>query len=81
LAPAATSADEIAIKKIIDANIYGTVFEGHDAFKQRHADTFGTFFKGSTRVEKIRRIRFVTPKVAIVDTTCQACRIVGPSAN
>ena len=48
-------------------NIYGLVFDGHDAFEKRHAESFATFFKGSSRQEKIRRIRFVTPDVAIVD--------------
>jgi len=32
-------------------NIYGMVFNGHDAFEKRHGETFTTFFKGSTRVE------------------------------
>ncbi len=48
-------------------NIYGVVFEGHEAFEQRHAATFSTFFKGTKRQEKVRRIRFVTPDVAVVD--------------
>jgi uncharacterized protein (TIGR02246 family) len=48
-------------------NIYGMVFEGHEAFEKRHAESFATFFKGSTRQEKVRRIRFVTADVAIVD--------------
>ena len=74
-AAAATSADEVAIQKIIEeevtawnsgdatsysrhfardatfTNIYGMVFNGHDAFEKRHWDTFATFFKGTTRVE------------------------------
>lgn len=48
-------------------NIYGMVFNGHNAFEKRHWETFRTFFKGSTRVEMVRRIRFVTREVAIVD--------------
>jgi uncharacterized protein (TIGR02246 family) len=48
-------------------NIYGMVFEGHDAFEKRHAESFAAFFKGSTRQETVRRIRFITPDVAIVD--------------
>jgi|SRR5215467_2602738 len=48
-------------------NIYGMVFEGHDAFKKRHAETFATFFKGSVRRETVRHIRFVTRDVAIVE--------------
>jgi hypothetical protein len=43
------------------------VFDGRDAFEQRHAESFATFFKGSTRQEKIRLIRFVTPDVAVLD--------------
>jgi hypothetical protein len=30
-------------------NIYGMVFEGHEQFEKRHAETFATFFKGSVR--------------------------------
>jgi uncharacterized protein (TIGR02246 family) len=48
-------------------NIYGMTFNGHDAFQKRHAETFARFFKGSSRVEKIRQVRFVTPDVAILD--------------
>jgi uncharacterized protein (TIGR02246 family) len=48
-------------------NIYGMVFEGHDAFEKRHAETFATFFKGSVRRETVRNIRLVTREVAIVD--------------
>src|SRR5262249_48872801 len=32
-------------------NIYGMVFNGHNAFEKRHKETFTTFFKGSTRIE------------------------------
>jgi len=48
-------------------NIYGMVFEGHEQFEKRHAETFATFFRGSVRRETIRNIRFVTHQVAIVD--------------
>ena len=48
-------------------NIYGMVFDGHDAFEKRHADSFGSFFRGSERKETIRRLRYVTPDVAIAD--------------
>jgi hypothetical protein len=41
-------------------NIYRMVFEGHDAFEKRHAETFATFFKGSVRRETILNIRLVT---------------------
>lgn len=48
-------------------NIFGMVMYGHEAFEKRHSETFATFFNGTTRLESIRRIRFVTPDVAIVD--------------
>jgi uncharacterized protein (TIGR02246 family) len=48
-------------------NIYGMVFEGHDDFERRHAETFGSFFKGGTRRETIRRLKFIAPTVALVD--------------
>ena len=57
-------------------NIFGMVFDGRDAFEQRHAETFATFLKGSLRVEKVRQIRFVTPDVAIVDIDAEV-RAVG----
>ncbi|HZF25315.1 MAG TPA: SgcJ/EcaC family oxidoreductase [Steroidobacteraceae bacterium] len=48
-------------------NIFGMVFYGHEGFESRHALIFTTFYKGTTRQEAIRRVRFVTPDVAIVD--------------
>jgi uncharacterized protein (TIGR02246 family) len=48
-------------------NIYGMTFDGHDRFEKRHAESFATFFKGSTRLQTIRHLKFVTPDVAIVD--------------
>jgi uncharacterized protein (TIGR02246 family) len=48
-------------------NIFGMVMYGHEAFERRHSEIFATFFKGTTRTETIRRIRFVKPDVAIVD--------------
>jgi uncharacterized protein (TIGR02246 family) len=52
-------------------NIYGMAFDGHEAFEKRHAETFATFFKGSNRQERIRRIRFMTSDVAIIDVETQ----------
>lgn len=49
------------------ANIFGMVMYGHEAFEKRHSEIFATFFKGTTKLESIRRVRFVTPDVAIVD--------------
>ena len=48
-------------------NIRGSVFYGHQAFVDRHAEIFRTFFKGSKLAMKPTRIRFVRPDVAIVD--------------
>jgi uncharacterized protein (TIGR02246 family) len=52
-------------------NIYGMVFNGHEAFERRHMETFSTFFKASTRKETLRRIRFVAVNVAIVDVDAE----------
>jgi uncharacterized protein (TIGR02246 family) len=48
-------------------NILGIVFYGHQAFEDRHAEIFRTFFKGSKLAMSATRIRFVKPDVAIVD--------------
>lgn len=48
-------------------NILGLVFYGHQAFEDRHAEIFRTFFKGSKLAMSATRMRFVTPDVAIVD--------------
>jgi len=48
-------------------NVYGMFFEGQKEFEARHAEIFSTFFKGTTRKTSIRKLRFVTPQVAIVD--------------
>ncbi len=48
-------------------NLFGTVFYGAPAFAQRHAEILATFYKGTTKQHVVRRIRFVTPDVAIVD--------------
>lgn len=48
-------------------NLFGMVFYGAPAFAQRHAEILATFYKGTTKHHVIRRIRFVTPDVAIVD--------------
>jgi len=48
-------------------NRFGTVMYGPALFAERHRDIFATFYKGTTRHDSIRRIRFVTPDVAIVD--------------
>jgi uncharacterized protein (TIGR02246 family) len=48
-------------------NIFGMVMYGAPVFAKRHAEILGTFYKGTIKHHVIRRIRFVTPDVAIVD--------------
>ena len=48
-------------------NLFGMVMYGEAAFTARHQDILNTFYKGTEKRHKIRRIRFVTPDVAIVD--------------
>ena len=48
-------------------NLFGMVMYGAPAFAERHRQILSTFYKGTTKHHAIRRIRFVTPDVAIVD--------------
>jgi uncharacterized protein (TIGR02246 family) len=48
-------------------NIFGMVMYGRTAFIARHVEILSTFYKGTRKVQAIRRIRFVTADVAIVD--------------
>ena len=48
-------------------NIFGMVMYGAPAFAARHSQILATFYKGTTKHHAIRRIRFVTPDVALVD--------------
>jgi uncharacterized protein (TIGR02246 family) len=48
-------------------NLFGMVMYGAPAFVKRHSEILSTFYKGTTKHHSIRRIRFVTPDVAIVD--------------
>jgi len=48
-------------------NLFGMVMYGAGAFAERHKQILSTFYKGTTKHHAIRRIRFVTPDVAIVD--------------
>lgn len=48
-------------------NLFGMVMYGKPAFVKRHAEILATFYKGTTKQHVVRRIRFVTPDVAIVD--------------
>jgi uncharacterized protein (TIGR02246 family) len=48
-------------------NLFGMVMYGATAFAERHSHILATFYRGTTKHHSIRRIRFVTPDVAIVD--------------
>jgi uncharacterized protein (TIGR02246 family) len=48
-------------------NLFGMVMYGDVAFKERHSEILSTFYKGTRKKHAVRRIRFVTPDVAIVD--------------
>jgi uncharacterized protein (TIGR02246 family) len=48
-------------------NLFGMVMYGAPAFQKRHSEILSTFYKGTTKKHVVRRIRFVTPDVAIVD--------------
>jgi len=48
-------------------NLFGMVMYGKPAFVERHSEILATFYKGTTKHHTIRRIRFVTPDVAVVD--------------
>ena len=48
-------------------NLFGMVMYGKSPFANRHNEILATFYKGTTKQHVIRRIRFVTPDVAIVD--------------
>jgi len=48
-------------------NLFGMVMYGAPAFASRHSEILATFYKGTTKQHTVRRIRFVTPDVAIVD--------------
>jgi uncharacterized protein (TIGR02246 family) len=48
-------------------NIFGMVMYGRQAFVKRHVEILGTFYKGTTKHHSVRRIRFITTDVALVD--------------
>lgn len=48
-------------------NVFGRVMYGASAFAQGHAEVLTTFYRGTTKHQYVRRIRFLTPEVAIVD--------------
>jgi uncharacterized protein (TIGR02246 family) len=58
-------------------NVRGTVFYGHRAFEERHAEIFRTFFKGSKLAMTVGKIRLVRPDVAIVDIATELSQLQG----
>lgn len=48
-------------------NLFGMVFYGKAAFAARHQEILTSFYRGTHKKHVVRRIRFVTPNVAIVD--------------
>ena len=48
-------------------NLFGMVMYGKELFVKRHSEILATFYKGTTKHHSIRRIRFITSDVAIVD--------------
>ena len=58
-------------------NVLGSVFYGHQAFEERHAQIFATIFKGSTTTLTIAKLRFVRPDVAVADLDAEL-RDFGP---
>ena len=49
-------------------NIVGTVFSGREEIEKRHASVFASVFKDSRSEVTVRKILFVAPYVAVVDT-------------
>ncbi|ACQ81563.1 conserved hypothetical protein [Beutenbergia cavernae DSM 12333] len=48
-------------------NVFGALLYGASAFATRHSEILATFYRATTKHHVIRRIRFVTPDVALVD--------------
>ena len=58
-------------------NVVGMLFEGQDENRRRHAEIFAGMFKNSTLRHHIRRLRFLSPEIALVDLDSEMS-IVGP---
>lgn len=58
-------------------NIRGTVFYGHRAFEDRHAEIFASVFKGTKISMAPDRIWFVRPDVAIADISATVSGLGG----
>lgn len=50
-----------------EANLFGMVMYGAPAFAAGHSEILAMLYKGTTKRHSVRRVRFVTPDVAIVD--------------
>jgi uncharacterized protein (TIGR02246 family) len=48
-------------------NLFGMVMYGAPAFASRHREILSSFYKGTSKKHVVRRVRFLTPDVAIVD--------------
>ncbi|HTF63376.1 MAG TPA: SgcJ/EcaC family oxidoreductase [Edaphobacter sp.] len=48
-------------------NLFGMVMCGAPAFAKRHSEILNTFYRSTTKSHVIRRLRFVTSDIAIVD--------------
>ena len=48
-------------------NLFGMVMYGAPVFIERHSQILSTFYKGTTKKHTVRKVRFVTPDVALVD--------------
>jgi uncharacterized protein (TIGR02246 family) len=58
-------------------NVVGMLFEGREENHRRHAENFAGMFNDSTLRHHIRRLRFLSPDIALVDLDSEM-RIVGP---
>jgi uncharacterized protein (TIGR02246 family) len=56
-----------ASPEISFTNIYGAVRFGAADFTRRQEEVLGTFFKGTTKQHTIKRIRFISTDIALVD--------------
>lgn len=51
-------------------NVNGMFHESRDEFDRRHEEIFRGVFKGTTLSLRPRKVRFIRPDIAIVDTEC-----------
>lgn len=48
-------------------DVAGAILEGRDRIEGRHAQLLGDMFNGSHLAQKLRKIRFLQPQIAVVD--------------